>query len=361
MTPLPCPQGRRTFGVVALRPSASTGSRACEAAPAPVRLERRAETRRHPVPGRALDSPEALLRPPPDPDSRKDRALLLELRARPPPGWPLRPVPPLRPAGPRTTRPGVPAPGRSLRKITTCDSRVPEASDRPEPSGWQKHGGAPSVTDAAYAIEVEALANERFAAVGGSVLAALAESGLSPRRASNVVCWFIVAQLALGPWRSRGEVRPAGLAQKMGVSRWTEWRARRDAVAAGVVRDWSLPDPEARGYGRGAVRVLELAFVRTRAVTQKVAAQKAGRASRAERRRQERERTRGPRVGADSPNSTRVPAVASEPLTSPPDTPLDFGDLRSPAATQIWTLIERVQDRGPAVGEDAPRPHPPPV
>ena len=150
------------------------------------------------------------------------------------------------------------------------------------------------MTDAAYAVEVEALANERFAAVGGSVLAALAESGLSPRRASNVISWFIVAQLALGPWRSRGEVRPVALAQRMGVSRWTEWRARRDAVLAGVVRDWSLPDPEARGYGRGAVRVVELAFVRTRAVTQKVTAQKEERASRAERRRQERERTQGP-------------------------------------------------------------------
>ena len=217
------------------------------------------------------------------------------------------------------------------------------------------------MTDVAHAIEVEALANERFAAVGGSVLAALAESGLSPRRVANVISWFIVAQLALGPWRSRGEVRPAGLAERMGVSRWTEWRARRDAALAGVVRDWSLPDPEARGYGRGAVRVVELAFVRTRAVTQKVAAQREERASRAERRRQERERTRGQRVGADPADPTRVPVVASEPPIPPPAAPLTLGDLRSPAATRIWTLIERVQHGGRAGGEDVTRPRPPPA
>ena len=99
------------------------------------------------------------------------------------------------------------------------------------------------------------LANECFAAVGGAMLAALAESGLSARRVANVLSWFVVTQLSLGPWRSRGEVRPAALAERMGVSRWTEWRARRDAASAGVMRDWSFPDPEARDYGRGAVRV----------------------------------------------------------------------------------------------------------
>jgi hypothetical protein len=147
----------------------------------------------------------------------------------------------------------------------------------------------------------------------------------------------------------------------MGVSRWTEWRARRDAVTAGVVRDWSLPDPEARGYGRGAVRVVELAFVRTRAVTQKVTAQKKDRANRAERRRQERERTRGQRVGTDPADSARVPVLASEPPTPPPAAPLTLGDLRSPAATRIWTLIERVQNCGSAGGEDATGPRPPPA
>ena len=126
------------------------------------------------------------------------------------------------------------------------------------------------------AIEVEALANERFAPVGETMLAALAESGLSARRVANVISWFIVAQLALGPWRSRGEVRPAELARAMGVSRWTEWRTRLDAARAGLVRDWTLPDPEARGYGRGAVRVLELAFVRTRDVTKRVGRDQGG-------------------------------------------------------------------------------------
>ncbi len=42
------------------------------------------------------------------------------------------------------------------------------------------------MTDAACAPEIEVLAGERFAAVGGAVLAALAESGLSGRRAANV-------------------------------------------------------------------------------------------------------------------------------------------------------------------------------
>jgi hypothetical protein len=217
------------------------------------------------------------------------------------------------------------------------------------------------VTDAAYAVEVEALANERFAAVGGSVLAALADSGLSPRRASNVISWFIVAQLALGPWRSRGEVRPIALAQRMGVSRWTEWRARRDAILAGVVRDWSLPDPEARGYGRGAVRVVELAFVRTRAVTQTVTAQKEERASRAARRRQEREKIRGQRVDPDPAQSTGLPAAASERSVAAPVAPLAFRELRSPAATRIWALIEGVQNRGRTCGEDATAPRPPPA
>ena len=97
------------------------------------------------------------------------------------------------------------------------------------------------MSDAARALEVEALADERFAAVGQTVLAALAESGLSGRRVANVVSWFIVAQLALGPWRSRGEVRPAELARAMGVSRWTEWRTRLDAARAGLVRENADP------------------------------------------------------------------------------------------------------------------------
>ena len=145
------------------------------------------------------------------------------------------------------------------------------------------------MSDAARALEIEALAGERFAAVGQTVLAALAESGLNGRRVASVVSWFIVAQLALGPWRDRGEVRPAELARAMGVSRWTEWRTRHDAARAGLIRDWTLPEPEARGYGRGAVRVLDLAFVRTRQVTQRVAANREERASRAERRRDARQ------------------------------------------------------------------------
>jgi hypothetical protein len=209
------------------------------------------------------------------------------------------------------------------------------------------------VNDLGYAAEVEVLANERFAAVGGALLAALSESGLSARRAANVMSWFVVAQLALGPWRSRGEVRPAALAERMGVSRWTEWRARRDAVSAGVIRDWSLPDPEARGYGRGAVRVVELAFVRTRAVTQKVAAIKDERASRAERRRAERARVKVAR------ETNRVGKLVTESCLRSTDdgvlpAPLQPGDLTGPVAGQLWSMLQRVEARAGRAGPDPP-------
>ena len=209
------------------------------------------------------------------------------------------------------------------------------------------------MTDLGYAAEVEVLANERFAAVGGALLAALSESGLSARRAANVMSWFVVAQLALGPWRARGEVRPAALAARMGVSRWTEWRARRDAVSAGVIRDWSLPDPQARGYGRGAVRVVELAFVRTRSVTQKVAAIKEERATRAERRRAERARTKATRQAdqvVHAATSTSHLARADEVSTAP----LGPGDLTGPAAGQLWSMLQRVQARAGRAGPAPP-------
>jgi hypothetical protein len=209
-----------------------------------------------------------------------------------------------------------------------------------------------NVSDAVRALEVEALAGERFAAVGQMVLAALAESGLSGRRVANAVSWFVVAQLALGPWRSRGEVRPAELARAMGVSRWTEWRTRLDAARAGLVRDWTLPDPEARGYGRGAVRVLELAFVRTREVTQRVAANREERASRAERRRQARRR-------AKEASRPQTPASAAQaPVT--PSAPVRREELTSPAAGRLWQMLHRVQP-APEPGVPAlPPSHPPP-
>jgi hypothetical protein len=81
----------------------------------------------------------------------------------------------------------------------------------------------PQVTDLSYATEVEVLANERFAAVGIALLDALAEAGLSARRCANVLSWFVVAQLALGPWRSRGEVRPAALANRPSTPRHAHW------------------------------------------------------------------------------------------------------------------------------------------
>ncbi len=209
------------------------------------------------------------------------------------------------------------------------------------------------MNDIARRAEVETLANERFVAVGGALIAALAESGLSGRRAANVLSWFVVAQLALGPWRSRGEVRPAALAARMGVSRWTEWRARRDAVSAGVIRDWTLPDPEARGYGRGAVRVVELAYVRTRAVTQKVAAMKDERASRADRRRAERAQLKAAgqadRVASPAPTISSA-QYADEAVTAP----LEQADLTGPAAKQLWSMLQRVQARASSAGPDPP-------
>jgi hypothetical protein len=208
------------------------------------------------------------------------------------------------------------------------------------------------VSDAARALEIEALAGERFAAVGQTVLAALADSGLSGRRVANVVSWFIVAQLALGPWRSRGEVRPAELARAMGVSRWTEWRTRLDAARAGLVRDWTLPDPEARGYGRGAVRVLDLAFVRTREVTKRVAANREEKASRAERRREARRRAK-----EDTLAATPVPPPA---FSSAQMVEIKREDLTSPAASRLWELLDRVQPRADFEGAARSRGQPPP-
>jgi hypothetical protein len=209
------------------------------------------------------------------------------------------------------------------------------------------------MTDAARAREVEALAGERFAAVGQTVLAVLAESGLSGRRVANVVSWFIVAQLALGPWRDRGEVRPADLARAMGVSRWTEWRTRLDAVRIGLVRDWTLPDPEARGYGRGAVRVLDLAFVRTREVTKRVVANREEKASRAERRREERRRAK------DASRVVRPVGVSATPPMTPSVT-VRREDLTSPAAGRLWEVLRRLQPASEPDDRSLPRPHPPP-
>ena len=209
------------------------------------------------------------------------------------------------------------------------------------------------MNDAARALEVEALASERFAAVGQTVLAALAESGMSGRRVANVVSWFIVAQLALGPWRDRGEVRPAALAKAMGVSRWTEWRTRLDGARAGLIRDWTLPEPEARGYGRGAVRVLELAFVRTREVTRRVVANRQQRASRAERRREARRRAKQATQPATPDAAADSPMLESAPVTRQ--------ELTSPAAGRLWEMVQRPLQPLPAPdGPAVPRPHPPP-
>ena len=196
-----------------------------------------------------------------------------------------------------------------------------------------------------YSLEVGAGA-------GQTVVAALAESDLSGRRVANVVSWFIVAQLALGPWRSRGEVRPVELARAMGVSRWTEWRTRLDAARAGLVREWTLPDPEARGYSRGAVRVLELAFARTREVPQRVAANREEKASRAECRREALRR-------AKEASRVVTPATAAEALTIT-SAPVRREELTSPAAGQLWEMLHRLQPAPEPGGPALLRSHPPP-
>ena len=146
------------------------------------------------------------------------------------------------------------------------------------------------------------------------------------------------------------------------MSRWTEWRARRDAESAGVVRDWSLPDPEALGYGRGAVRVVELAFVRTRAVTQKVVARKHERATRAERRREERLRQKAERAGKGpaAPSGVSGGSADHEGRAGVAVGPVTLEELTSPAAGRLWPLIERIQALHAVEGRVTPDPHPPP-
>ena len=249
----------------------------------------------------------------------------------------------------------VPEAARSRHQFETwpCDPLpVCPAPDGLPPSGRNIIEAALNVSDACRALEIEALAGERFAAVGQTVLAALAESGLSSRRTANVVSWFIVAQLALGPWRDRGEVRPAELARAMGVSRWTEWRTRLDAARAGLVRDWTLPDPAARGYGRGAVRVLELAFVRTRQVTERVAANRGERATRAERRREARRWAKAASPVAPPSTVAEPPALLSAPVRRE--------ELTSPAAGRLWQMLHRLQPSLAPDGSALPPSHPPP-
>ena len=138
----------------------------------------------------------------------------------------------------------------------------------------------------------------------------------------------------------------------MGVSRWTEWRTRLDAARAGLVRDWTLPDPEARGYGRGAVRVLELAFVRTREVTKRVAANREEKASRAERRREARRQAKNARRAATPP---------AAPVHSPtlPNARVTREDLTSPAAGRLWEMLRRVQSAPASDGPALAHAHPP--
>ena len=146
----------------------------------------------------------------------------------------------------------------------------------------------------------------------------------------------------------RGPARRTGEGDG-GFARWTEWRTRLDAARAGLIRDWDLPDPEARGYGRGAVRVLELAFVRTRQVTQRVAANRKEKASRAERRRDARRRAK-----------EESPVAAPNTIPVAPIAPLAADELTSPVAGRLWDLIRRVQPAPEPPIPVLPRSHPPP-
>ena len=134
---------------------------------------------------------------------------------------------------------------------------------------------------------------------------------------------------------------------------WTEWRTRRDAARAGLVRDWALPDPEARGYGRGAMRVLELAYVRTREVTKRVAAAREEKASRAERRREARRQAKD--VRREAP-----PAAAPAQSPTSRNARVAREDLTSPAAGRLWEMLRRVQSAPVSDGPALARARPPP-
>lgn len=129
-------------------------------------------------------------------------------------------------------------------------------------------------------------------------------------------------------------------------------RARGDATRAGLVRDWTLPEPEARGYGRGAVRVLDLAFVRTREVTNRVAANREEKASRAERRREARRR-------AKDASRVEAPATPAAELVATPSAPVRREELISPAAGRLWEMLHRLQPDPVKDGSALPRSHPP--
>ena len=122
---------------------------------------------------------------------------------------------------------------------------------------------------------------------------------------------------------------------------------------AGLVRDWTLPEPEARGYGRGAVRVLDLALVRTRAVTKRVVANREEKASRAERRREARRRAK------EASRVVRPVAIQTAPPVTP-SAPVRREDLTSPAAEQLWKMLQRLQPAPEPSAAALPRPHPPP-
>ncbi len=118
------------------------------------------------------------------------------------------------------------------------------------------------------------------------------------------------------------------------------------------MRDWTLPDPEARGYGRGAVRVLELAFVRTREVTRRVAANREEKASRAERR-------RDAQAGKGSdPTGDAGGRPAESPVA--PSAPVRREELISPAAERLWGMLHRIHATAARDSPPPPRSHPPP-
>jgi hypothetical protein len=100
------------------------------------------------------------------------------------------------------------------------------------------------------------------------------------------------------------------------------------------------------------VRVLELAFVRTRQVTQRVAVNREEKASRAERRREARRR-------ATVEGRAAPPAAGVEPDATP-SAPLAADELTSPVAARLWELLHRLQPSPEPAIPALPRSHPPP-
>jgi biotin carboxyl carrier protein len=101
------------------------------------------------------------------------------------------------------------------------------------------------------------------------------------------------------------------------------------------------------------VRVLELAFVRTREFTKRVAANREEKVSRAERRREARRQAKEARRAA-------TPTASPAQSLTLSNAQVRREDLTSPAAGRLWEMLRRVQSAPAPDGPAPARAHPPP-